>query len=94
LVKTKNGNNPAKVSKRPQKEEKKVCDSRKAKSSPRNYKSEKELVEQMNFETVIHQISKVGINPTALCTETLIIILLKMEMALNNLLVKQNNQDY
>ena len=54
----------------------------------------KDLLDDMNYESVFEKISTVGINPTALCTETLIIVLLKMESALNTLLHCQNNIDY
>jgi len=54
----------------------------------------KDLLDDMNYESVFEKISTVGINPTALCTETLIIVLLKMESALNTLMHCQNNIDY
>ena len=47
-----------------------------------------------NFTSVIEKIATVGINPTSLCTEVLIKILLKMELALNNLLVCPTSHDY
>lgn len=53
-----------------------------------------DLLDDMNFESVIEKIATVGVNPTALCTETLIIVLLKMEKAIDNLLIYQNNHDY
>lgn len=52
------------------------------------------LIDDVNFESVIEKIATVGVNPTALCTETLIVVLMKMESALNNLLEYPNNQDY
>jgi hypothetical protein len=55
---------------------------------------QKDLLDDMNLESIFDKIAEFGISPTALCTETLIIVLLKMEAALNNLLECQNNIDY
>lgn len=56
--------------------------------------SKQVLIDDVNFESVIEKIATVGVNPTALCTETLIVVLMKIESALNNLLEYPNNQDY
>jgi hypothetical protein len=46
------------------------------------------------FNGVIDKMSKIGINPSALFTEVLIKVLLKMEDAMNHLLVSPANHDY
>jgi len=55
---------------------------------------DKDKIDAKNFTSVLEKVVDVGINPTALFTEVLIKVLLKMEDSVNKLLVKPSNNEY